>query len=270
MWKLLIAGGYSDVDHRACDINMFKKNNIPFECTIIPVRNSSGDLLLVGTWDSHASAESALVLIERRAKNGTSTLALSTAGWPMQQGITSNHIGFAITNLVSVNSQRGMSYIGALPHIANQNNFYNALKALKSLKLCSGRFYSICDGYGRYAGIETDGIHYWTNNELTAHTNNYIFDNAKRVEGRVEYSLLSEKRRLSAIRRLKKLDIINDRTLFELLSYKDGSNDSISLTGTGRENISCAGFILDPTNLKMIVTKGPPNLGRMVQYYLNP
>ncbi len=269
IWKLIIAGGYSDVEHRVNTKLLNSQMRGISECTIIPVRNESGHVLLAGTWDSHATAEPALVVIERHPINGPSTLAMSTAGWPMQQGITSKKLGFAIANLIPATSRQGITYISALPRIISKSGFSSVVKSAISLRLCSGRFYAICDEKGNYAGIETDGYQYWVDSELVVHTNHYIYEGAKSVEGRIEYSRKSEKRRLSAEKKLSQLEHINTSTLFDIISYNDGTTASIAQLGVEREDRSCAGFVIDPTNLSITVTKGPPNLSRPKKYYFS-
>jgi hypothetical protein len=259
LWKLMVAGGYSDLQHRIFFITNVISPLIS-ECTLLPVRNEKDQILLAGTWDSHATAEAALVMIERHPTIGPSTLALTTAGWPMQQGITSKKLGFAITNLIPSTSQLGISYIGALPHITSQCDIQSAVRSTVSLRLCSGRFYALCDGGGNYVGIETDGINYWTSSILEVHTNHYIYKEAKAVEGRIVYSQISEERRLSAARRLDQIKRVDTKSLFEIISFNDGTSATISQNGINRDDRSCAGFVLDPTNSLITVTKGPPNL----------
>lgn len=268
LWKLMVAGGYSDVEHRVCANMTSSQGRAVSECTLLPARKESGQVLLAGTWDSHATAEAALVLVERRPTSGPSTLALTTAGSPMQQGVTSEKLGFAIANMVPVTSQCGITYICALPRITSQSDIRNAVKSAVSLRLCSGRFYAICDEAGNYAGIETDGHRYWVSYELDAHTNHYIYEESKAVEGRTDYSRVSEERRLSAERRLSQIDRVSGSTLFDVISFNDGTAASISQDGLGREDRSCAGFVIDPADLSITVAKGPPHLSEPQKFYL--
>jgi hypothetical protein len=269
LWKLIIAGGYSDVEHRVAGNTRGSQARVVSECTLIPALDERGNVLLAGTWDSHATAEAALVLVERRPTKGPCTLALTTAGWPMQQGLTSTKLGFAIANLIPVRSQPGTTYICALPRIAAQPSLDSAVKSAVSLRLCSGRFYAIFDGAGNYAGIETDGKQYWVSNELRAHTNHYVFEESKPIEGRPDYVEISEKRRLSAERRLRQTKTVTASNLFDVISFNDGTLDSISQVGIQREDRSCAGFVINPADSSISATVGPPNLSQPEKFYLD-
>ena len=269
LWKVVVAGGFSDIIHRSSFIVDNMTNNYLYECTILPVRNELGQVLLAGTWDSHATAESALVLIERRPKHGPATLALTTAGCPMQQGVTSKGIGFAIANVIPAYSNTGITYASALPRIVSQVNIQYAIDAMKGLRLCSGRFFAVCDDSGNYVGVETDGYQYWARNKLEVHTNHYIFENAKTVEGRLEYSNESEARRSNAEQKLLRIDIVNDDNLFDILSFNDGTPASIAKLGQGRKDRSGAAFVINPKNRSISFTAGPAGIAEPVKVKLN-
>lgn len=253
LWKLIIAGGYSDVLHRLSDSKeIYSISQKPNECTIVPIKQNK-NLLIAGTWDSHASAESSLVLIKRIPNKGPITLALTTAGWPMQQGITSTGIGFAIANLIGLKSHLGITYIAALPALVSSKSILSISQKIVRQRLCSGRFYSFCDARGNYLGIETDGKQYWSESSLRPHTNHYIFKKALTREGRQEYSLASEKRRMSAVKKISELSDTRPQSIIKALAFNDGTEDSIMKLGKGREDRSCALFVLDPKSGSLTV-----------------
>jgi hypothetical protein len=263
-WRLIVAGGYSDVEDRVA-VRCGARSAVS-ECTLLPARSESGAALLAGTWDSHASAGEALVLVRREPSNGPATLALSTAGWPMQQGVTSNGLAFAIANLVGRRSQPGISYIAALPEITIASTAAAAADRAGRLILCSARFFAICDRHGDYVGIETDGREYWLSELPDVHTNHFVFPDTHYVEGRD--SDASERRRQAAVRRLANSGKAS-AALFEVMAFFDGSDASISRRGELRETVSCAAFVLDPSRKCVSVVSGPPGLGEPVEYTLD-
>lgn len=245
LWKLAVAGGYSDIEHRARFLSGETSPTGSHECTLVLVRDSGGHAFLAGTWDSHATATSALVCISRRPCTGPATLALSTAGWPMQQGLTARGLGFAIANLVPRTSHSGHIFIAVLPHLASCSDSASASRELKRFHLCSGRYFAFADRFGGIAGIETDGRHYWTGREPSVHTNHYRFPVATRREGRLDYVPASESRRLSAEKRVAQLAFINPASLMSALWYHDGTPASIVQTGGGRDTRTGAAFVVD-------------------------
>jgi hypothetical protein len=254
-WLLLVAGGFSDiidkVSKRAGVINSLS------ECTLWPSYGENGLIRLVGTWDTHASAQEALVLIRRRPRHGVETLALSTAGWPMQQGISSDGLAFAIANLVAKTSSEGTSYICALPELVRAATAADAFSKISSLSLCSGRYFVFCDSAGGFEAVETDGSRYWHTHEHLAHTNHYVLEHAKEIEGRPLIIESSERRRRIATTYLKKPNLCTD-ALFEAIGYNDESHHSIAQYGKGRADRTCAAFVLEPAERRMWFTMGPP------------
>lgn len=263
-WKLVVAGGYSDVEDVAAR-SVAASGPCRSDCTLLP-RRTRDHLLLAGTWDSHATAERSLVLVERRPENAPHTLALSTAGWPMQQGITSAGIGFAIANLVAKNVRPGVSYIAVLPALAAAVTLDEAVRCATAVTGCSARFYALCDAYGHFVGIETDGGNAWTSRVLDVHTNHFLYSGGIEVEGRDNSA--SEERRLKAVNVLRTVDPGDTESLFGILETNDGSNTCISRRGHGRDDRSCAGFVLDPANRSILLTVGPPGLSSPQEYLL--
>ena len=261
LWKLQVAGGYSDIEHRAAVLAGVKDIERPCECTLIPVRLNNGDVLLAGTWDSHATAVTALVIVKRHPHQGPETLALTTAGWPMQQGVNSNGVGFAIANLVPRTSCPGITYIAALPKIAAHINAERASLTTTKLRLCSGRYFALCDETGDFFGIESDGFHYLVVTELHPHTNHYIFHKAKDWEARHELMPISEERRKSAEARVGMLEHIDATSLLTVLSYNDGTSSSIYQNGEGRDTRTGACFVIEPAQRMLHYAVGQPEEG---------
>ena len=258
-WLLLVAGGFSDIIDRVTKAE--GTTAAISECTLWPAPGPKGSLRLVGTWDSHATAQNALVVVRRSPSDGDSTLALSTAGWPMQQGVTSRGLAFAIANLVASAPSEGTSYICALPQIVKAATASEASSRASALPLCSARYYIFCDSLGGFEAIETDGRNYWYAKQPLAHTNHFILDEAKQVEGRPSLVSNFEYRRLSASAHLGGA-IGSIDALFEALAYNDGSFHSISQYGEGRADRTCAAFVLEPAHGRISFTVGPPGRGK--------
>jgi|GEM_PF-6428353 len=254
-WELLVAGGFSDI----LDVvgrRVHTKATTP-ECSIWPIRSGNGAAQIVGTWDSHASASQSLVVIHRRPLYGPETLALSTAGWPMQQGITSSGLAFAIANMVARTESLGTSYICALPEIVKAANATQAAEVARRIPLCSARYFALADANGSFCGVESDGRDSWCTNEFLSHTNHFILDGAASVEARTEYALASEQRRLSA-QRFSNAPTPSFDELFRAISYNDGTDRSILQSGMGREDRTCAAFVLDPLEKTLTFWTGAP------------
>jgi predicted choloylglycine hydrolase len=146
---MVVAGGYTDL----MDILASNNNANYHECTIAidPVAG-----FIAGTWDSHPSAIDSLIVLQRHPTNGLSTLALTTAGWPCQQGVNSSGVGFAITNLTPrVTDKSGLVYIAANAALGSANSLIEIVNRFKNEKFCSGHSYVIVDGNGGGSVLET-------------------------------------------------------------------------------------------------------------------
>jgi hypothetical protein len=269
-WLLLVAGGFSDIHDLAAKA-MGNESTVS-ECTLWPAAGPSGTIRLVGTWDSHATAQQALVIVRRRLNSGLCTLALSTAGWPMQQGVTSNGLAFAIANLVASTTSSGTSYICALPEIVAAQNAADAANHAAAISLCSARYFSFADAAGEFAALESDGRKSWISNHKTAHTNHFVFDGSSTAEGRPQIAVSSEHRRHSGTAFVDGV-VRSVDTLFEELAFNDGTDFSIAQLGEGRNDRTCAAFILEPANQRLLFTIGPPTRGisqRVFSYDVDP
>lgn len=168
-WQMVVAGGYTDLLDLLSPSNKGKHH----ECTIA-INPSAG--FLAGTWDSHPSAVDALILLQRDPIGGPSTLALTTAGWPCQQGINSFGVGFAITNLTPKKiNKSGLVYIAANAALGSAKSVDEISQRLKSERYCSGHSYVLIETSGNSAIVETTGIDVdvkWIN-QLTTKANHY-------------------------------------------------------------------------------------------------
>jgi isopenicillin-N N-acyltransferase-like protein len=261
VWELVVAGGYSDIEHRVADVGGIGGSQLAGECTLVAARGQDGQMLLAGTWDSHASALSALAIVERHPESGPATLALTTAGWPIQQGLNSNGLALAIANLVPISSTPGIPYIAALPRIAARRSAVDGELAARELRLCSGRYYALVDDSGAFVGIETDGHNYESQQTPRAHTNHYIFEKTVTWEGRPKYATVSEDRRRSAERRLAESTEVTAESLLSLLRFHDGTSNSILQMGEGRATRTGVCYVLAPAERKLFYATDPSQKG---------
>jgi hypothetical protein len=261
-----VCGGFSDVYDRC--MKTIGAATHSGECTLWPAIAPDNSINLVGTWDTHASGQASLVVVRRQPDAGVETLALSTAGWPMQQGITSNGLAFAIANMGATTRLNGTSYICALPRIVCATSSRDAAEVASGILLCSARYYAFVDCYGVFVGTETDGRKYWRTEERVAHTNHFVFTEAKLFEGRPHLVADSERRRQAATNYLDSRSR-NPRELLSLLAFNDGTSASISRYGEGREDRTCAAFVLDPVRRSIIFTVGPPALSKPIEIQFN-
>lgn len=148
-WQMIVAGGYTDL----MDLISPNSGSKYHECTIV-IDPSVG--FLGGTWDSHYSAMDALILLQRDPIEGPSTLALTTAGWPCQQGLNSCGVGFAITNLTPKETNKsGLVYIAANAALGSAKSVTKISHRLKGETFCSGHSYILIDTKGGAAIVET-------------------------------------------------------------------------------------------------------------------
>lgn len=149
--ELLIAGGYTDILDSLSSNDRGKIS----ECTVA-INATTG--YLYGTWDSHPSAEKSLVLLERRPTlSNVNTLALTTAGWPAQQGLNNYGLAFAITNLTPKTAiKKGIHYIVANAVMANSKSIADFLGFAQHNLFSSGHSYLLLDKSRRAVVIETN------------------------------------------------------------------------------------------------------------------
>lgn len=170
--QLVVAGAYTDLIDVV--VHAFPQAHRPHfdECTVAV----SAELgYVAGTWDSHPGASDALVVLTRRPLTGPPTLALSTAGWPVQQGLNGDGLVFAITNLTPPRSSRaGLPYIAAVAEVSAQRSTESAVAWLANSQFCSGHSYLVADGQSA-AVVETSaqGAECWPVVDVASEANHY-------------------------------------------------------------------------------------------------
>ena len=242
-WRLVVAGAFSDLsDVVAKRLGKANRNQINNECTLTILQGSYGRVI-VGTWDSHASAQPSLVVCRRKPSSGPETLALTTAGWPMQQGITSAKVAFAIANLVSSTSGMGVPYIAALPAICQSGDVKQALRTLQETPHASARFYALCSPDTQYGVEVVPGVSEIVSSTIpTSHTNHFIYEDALAYEGR-PYSTNNSRLRLTQAQTYIETSKACDDVITLLRSF--ASIEAIQ-TGTGDDDNTNAIFALVP------------------------
>lgn len=257
-WNLIVAGGFTDL----LDALSTSINSDYHECTVAidPVKG-----FIAGTWDSHPEAEESLILLERHPDNGPATLALTTAGWPCQQGINSNGVGFAITNLTPQQaSKHGLVYIAANAFLGTAQNTSHILSLLKTESYCSGHSYIILDSAGSGAIMET--THTETNtvhvNKLTTKGNHYS-SGPLSIDNNMNYpyhdfSILREKELYRNISKITNAQDFSD-CLF--------NSNKVNRTDKSQVAITCAHFVISVHDKTIWYAKGPalpPSKYRMI------
>lgn len=183
-WKLVCAGAVSDIADLLVRASSVPRPTVLSECTLTshPVGNGIG---IVGTWDTHAEAASSAVICRRSPSNGPATLALTTPGWPMQQGVTERGLAFAIANLVSTRTRDGVPYIAALPDIMSAVDIDTLLVRATSIPHASARYYIFADGM-RVRGVEiAPGVGSRIDaNRIQTHTNHFTAQDLVPHDGR--------------------------------------------------------------------------------------
>lgn len=247
-WQLVVAGGFTDL----MDALLIGEDTDYHECTVAidPVKG-----FIAGTWDSHPEAEDALILLERHPQNGPATLALTTAGWPCQQGINSNGVAFAITNLTPTHAtEHGLVYIAANAALGMANSTSGILDRLKEETYCSGHSYLILDKTGTAAILETTyqqsrilpvktlttkANHYYSDAEFIDDNSNYAYCNS---------SIIRENELLNNVRLLENPDDFPD-CLFK--------SPNVNRTGESQTVKTCAHFFISVKQKKIWYSKGP-------------
>ena len=264
-WKLIVAGGYTDVlGGLIAPRPQYRTGTC--ECTVVAISGARGSgAVIAGTWDSHASASPALVLLRRQPTSGFSTLTLTTAGWPAQQGVTSAGLAFATNNLRPRHGGPGIVYIGALAHLLSVGSIDAARDIFLRLQYCSGHFYPIGDHHGRLLLLETSNgakAELACDRCVVAHTNHYLATELQDDNPRDEDTGNS----VSRLQRVQTL--IADTSpgtlrqrMWTILSDHGGAGPSICRHGEGHETRSCAAFVIDARRRSVEFTDGPACCG---------
>ena len=257
-WRLLVAGGFSDIIDTS--LRAVRGSSLEGECTVWPERSSRALRYLVGTWDTHASAARALVLVERSPDRGTPVVALSTVGWPMQQGVTDAGLAFTTANLVASRAYAGTSFICALPNIAQYASASEAAARAREIPLCSARFYALLDQSGGFVALETDGRSFWSRDRQIIHANHFRFSDDPDVEGRFQIVPQSQKR-CDAAEAFSGGPVGSGEQILAKLGSTAGQE--IIQSGVGREDRTCATFVIDPVDRSIYFSPGRPSSGAM-------
>lgn len=255
-WQLIVAGGFSDVLD-LCNRNNNRESRIS-ECSIGIASIGHQNPVLIGTWDTHASAQESLVLIDRKVGSGPRTIALSTAGWPMQQGLNEYGLSFAITNLGANKNLIGTTYIAALMDLSSYESSKSAANKAQNIPLCSARYFKLLDSNGFHFGIETDGKVFSSRMDSQNHTNHFVHEDMLELEGRANIVFESQGR-LESLKELMGSSFDDVTTIFKNIVALNENEFPIEKMGTRWEDRTCATFIINPRQRKMWFTPGPPS-----------
>ncbi|AGF80095.1 putative choloylglycine hydrolase (plasmid) [Desulfocapsa sulfexigens DSM 10523] len=247
-WKLVVAGGFTDL----MDALSTTIHPDYHECTVA-IDPAKG--FIAGTWDSHPEAGEALILLERHPNNGPATLALTTAGWPCQQGLNSYGVGFAITNLTpNKSSKHGLVYIAANAFLGTAQSTSHILNQLKTETYCSGHSYIVLDRTGSGAIMETTNT--TTNilqiNSLTTKANHYL-SGPQSIDNNSNYLYYD-------------YSISREKELHENISQMANAQDfpsclfnsqKVNRTDSSQVAITCAHFLISVIDNTIWYAKGP-------------
>jgi Acyl-coenzyme A:6-aminopenicillanic acid acyl-transferase len=259
-WKLIVAGGYTDV---LGGLVTPRHQRHASECTIVAMRGiRGGGTIIAGTWDSHASASPALVLLRRQPASGISTLALTTAGWPAQQGVTSAGLAFATTNLRPRRGGPGVVYIGALAQLLSARSLDDAREVLLGLPYCSGHSYPVGDRHGRLLLVETSNeakAELMCDRDVLAHTNHYLAPGLEGENPRDEHlpNSVGRLRRVEAMTASSSAESVRQRMWTILRDHGRAGSAGVCRHGEGHETRSCAAFVIDAARRSIEFTDGP-------------
>lgn len=259
-WQLIVAGGYTDI----IDIlRPIQEAGPDHECTLA-VDPAKG--YIAGTWDSHLSARDSLIVLERHPDKGLATLALTTAGWPCQQGVNSQGLAFAITNLTPQCARSsGLIYIAANAVVAGARSVADACETFSKLRFCSGHSYVLTGGDGAGAIIETTGENsrVFHVNTLTTKANHY-WGGKEAIDDNRSYAYLEGSLTREAELR-KNLSGEIDPATFRLCLTRCNSVNRTDEKGNG---VTCAHFVISARDRSLCYQKGPALLaGNMNRWH---
>lgn len=256
-WQMIVAGGYTDL----MDLLVRDFQQDCHECTIA-INPEYG--YLAGTWDSHLSASSALVLLERHPKDSPSTLALTTAGWPCQQGVNSSGLAFAITNLTPRQADtNGLIYIAANAALGSSYSIEDIVTRFENTKFCSGHSYIVLDANGKAVIIETtakdvriEHIH-----RLSTKANHYK-DGEGSIDDNCNYFYLecSVKRELEL---LNNISNVSNAAGFQSCLEKSLYVNRMDIS---QPTITCASYFINPKTKTLWFSKGPLYKSSLMSY----
>lgn len=250
-WELVLSGGYSDV----ADLLGVGRGPAQDGCTL---GVSTRPRFLAGTWDSHPSAAAALILLRRLRTDGSGTLALTTAGWPAQQGVNSAGVAFAITNLTPrATRDAGIPYIAAVALLAGMRSPREFSAFATRAEFCSGHAYVALGSEGPATIVETTGAAV-SITQVRGHgakANHYAAGSALDDNGMYGNLPNSCEREREMHHILPSIGSPIDFSLS--LSRARYANRSVG------EIVTCAYFFLNPVNRELWYQIGPARDGRM-------
>jgi hypothetical protein len=187
----------------------------------------------------------------------------------MQQGLNEFGLAFAIANMVSNKTVRGTSYICALSRIASQLSAKSAAKVAASIPLCSARFFTFLDSEGEAVAVETDGERFFEISGCIPHTNHFISEAGRILEGRPNILQESEARRSQlavkiSLGRQESIDHV-----FQALVHRQSDATAVVKFGLGQEDRTCAAFVVSPHHKAMWYTGGPPGASHVQHASIN-
>jgi hypothetical protein len=258
-WQLVVAGGYTDV---LGGVLTPEDPRTPSECTVMAVRGTDGGGgIIFGTWDSHASASPALVLLRRQPASGVPTLSLTTAGWPAQQGVNAAGLAFATTNLRPRRGGPGVAYIAALAQLLDTRSIDDARGLLLGLRYCSGHYYPVADEHGRLLLVETCNdiaAELASDRAVVAHTNHYLAPELEDENPRDDLlqNSVERLRRAEAMVASSPAESLR-RQVWTVLGDHGTAGAGVCRHGQGHETRSCAAFVIDAERRSIEFTDGP-------------
>lgn len=231
-WELMISGAYSDI----ADV-LHAELECSSECTIgiIPIKSR-----IYGTWDSHFDAVDRALILKRVSNDGVTTIALTTAGWPIQFGVNSNGLAFGITNLTpQTATARGIPYIAVISQIGFMKNVDEAKHWLYLQKFMSGHSYILVDQKNALV-IET------TSETTASHKLSESFVQANHYASNIDDNSKYKFLKRSIIRKLElqeAIDSITDTDVF--LHWLNAHPNVLRIPNSGSNIASCAIYSID-------------------------
>lgn len=248
-WQLVLAGAYTDVMD-ICRTGTRCKPAVD-ECT---VAIDADRHVIAGTWDSHPGAVEGLLLLARLPDGGPATLALTTAGWPAQQGVNDRGLAFAITNLTPRTASRsGLVYIAANALLAEADGVDSFLQFASRERFCSGHSYLAVGRRGPGMVIDTasKGIDQTSVSGLVVKANHYRDDSP--LDRNTAYPYLSGSRvRAGELQKLL-VDIGEPQDFGALLA----TSEIVNRADPNAPGVTSAHFYLDPDKGEVWYRPGP-------------
>jgi len=253
--KVLVAGGYTDVQDIVLNCRCHEVDG----CTTLIVRGSpQKGAIIGGTWDTHGSAQESLAVVRRKPKNAPACIALTSVGWPAQQGVNEEGIIFATNNLVPTVARIGVVYIAIVGEISRTRSLSQIDKRIEGIKLASGHYYLMGDEKGNIIALETTAnsgiVDIVGGRDVVFHTNHYLAPELMQVSTPPTSTSLH---RLARIQSLIEELGTSEEAIWCAVSDHEGGEDCICRHGVGDKPRSCAAYIVDSDERRISFTIGP-------------